>query len=918
MSAKVAVMPQYRVDHDSQGNAEVSPPRPRKLRPLEDEDGSATPVNGADAPKSAMKKSALKCKSPENSTDLEPKPPAGSPTKKGGLKSALKGGPARPEPEEEQSPAPTPTKSALKSAMKSSPSPVPPSGPPPKSAVKSALKSRAVAPEPPADEPPPVPLDKDAGFGKSGRSSRGRPSLFRMELTVEDPEAWTTRGLCKHYYYFSAQKSLWDEAAKEPAKSRKSIKLDDLSTALKKATPKKATAEGKEGKKLTKSQSFIIEDSSKDAATPCVAHGEISPLKELFCAKKPDPIKIRTLLTSLEDNAKWINVTLDATPPPMPTPLIHAVAGVHANIVEVLIEFGVDVQAQYQGKSMLKGWIKPLTPLVECVQGRKARFVGTMLGDKLETIEGLLKQAAKKAEPASPKPEETDALLAPKATEKVARRKSVQMRCSQGMMEHTHDHPNVRYELVGTHNDGNPSNVREALNILTSEMYAIKADCKVNEASVVDPEAQLWNEINIIRKLDHPNIVRLHETFEDDTHIFMVLEGCLGGELFDRLVTDGSFPEHIALRLGYQTASAMQHLNQMRICHRDIQPECFFLAEEGPLEKTGVKLLDFSMAREFAPGECMTTKVCTLHYVAPEIVITTTGYTEKVDIWSFGVLLYIMLAGFPPFNGESEMEILAQIKAGDFEFSPESVWSSVSDQTKDVIKRCLVVNPDDRLDHYNLMQHPALVEAKEKGAVYVASDELGRVKSQSDTEPGSKDKSNAVKTAFNLMAEKLTDEEVEELRLLFREEDKDSTGMVDLEVVTPGIKEIVGRVEESEELLKVLSSAGFVGRVNYTMYFATMSQRRRALRREAAWAVFNNFDIDKNGNVSLYEIAQALAKQEDIVLSKASSVSANEVMKIWLEMKSVWKIEEGELADKEMNFEEFFLRLPNSNKDFSY
>merc|ERR1719440_1591524 len=116
------------------------------------------------------------------------------------------------------------------------------------------------------------------------------------------------------------------------------------------------------------------------------------------------------------------------------------------------------------------------------------------------------------------------------------------MKCMQGIMEHTHEHPASKYELVATHDDGNPSSVREAINIESGEVFAIKAGGK-NDETRSDPEAALWNEIGVIRKLDHPNIVRLHETFENDSHIFMVLEGCLGGELFDRLVSEGAIGE---------------------------------------------------------------------------------------------------------------------------------------------------------------------------------------------------------------------------------------------------------------------------------------------------------------------------------------------------------------------------------------
>merc|ERR1740130_1506185 len=218
------------------------------------------------------------------------------------------------------------------------------------------------------------------------------------------------------------------------------------------------------------------------------------------------------------------------------------------------------------------------------------------------------------------------------------------------MIEHTHDHPSSRYSLGETHEHVHPSAIREAVCVASGEVYAIKAGSKLEStAPTQDPEAALWNEICLIRKVDHPNIVRLHETFEDDIHIFMVLEGCLGGELFDHLVSVGTVEEPDAIRLAYQMASALRHLHQIQICHRDVQPEAFFLAEAGPLCETGVKMMDFSTAREFSSLHPMLSKVCTLHYVAPEIVSSDDGYTEKVDIWSLGVLIYTMIAGSPPF-----------------------------------------------------------------------------------------------------------------------------------------------------------------------------------------------------------------------------------------------------------------------------
>lgn len=883
----------FHVDEDG----EVSAQRPRKVPPMEDI-----------APKSAMK-SAMK----GGASNTSPSPSDGK-APKSAMKSAMKSSAPIPEPDEE--PAASPPKPALKSGLKSGLKSKTvedikaPEGKP--AAKKSALKSRSMAPEDAPSEPPRT-SSKQAALSpaKNSRTSMGRPSSFKMttaisELTADGLNAWSTRGLCRHYFHYVAQKNLWDEALLDGEgagrkSTRKSIRVADL---------------------VLKALNGMGPTTSEKPA--CALADAVSPLKDLFLAKKPDADAVRVLLKGmpLAESAKWVNAPLDATPPPMPAPLPSAVAGVQTKLVEVLIEFGVDVNAHYPGKSMLKGWVKPNTPLSESCTNRKGRFVGTMLGDKLEEIEGMLLKAIKMKETGSTEP------ASPKVVQPAGRRKSVQMKCSQGVMEHSHDHPSSRYELMTHHDDGNPSNVREAVNIQSGEVYAIKAGNKADESCAQDPEAQLWNEIGIIRKMDHPNIVRLHETFENDSHIFMVLEGCLGGELFDRLVSEGSIGLAASLRLCYQIGSAIRHLHQVQICHRDVEPEAFFLAESGPLMSNGVKLMDFCSAKEFSSETKMFTKVCTLHYVAPEVVSSNGGYTEKVDIWSFGALMFTMIAGFPPFHSSDEMFTLRLIKEAKYEFLPADKWDDAGNDVKNLISRCLTIEPHKRPDMWGIMESPCMLEAEASGAAYVASDTLGRAKqdpSACGPTESQRCASTLAKTAFSFMAEVMSDEEVTMLRALFRELDISHHGMVELELMAPRVQAMIKGNPDADDLNKLLDTVPencITGRVNYLMYMATLTDRRRQLKREAARAVFNNFDIDKNGHISLYEIAQAVSKFEVINLKKATTVSHKEVQKIWMEMGLVFgdkcqiQLEDQykHLTESEMNFDEFFHMLPSSSK----
>jgi calcium-dependent protein kinase len=311
----------------------------------------------------------------------------------------------------------------------------------------------------------------------------------------------------------------------------------------------------------------------------------------------------------------------------------------------------------------------------------------------------------------------------------------------------------------------------------------------------------------------------------------------------------------------------------------------------------------------------MYTKVCTFHYVAPEIITSKNGYTEKVDIWSFGVLLFTMLAGAPPFNADNEREILDLVKAARYEFTPQHVWDDVSDDIKDLIRRCLTVDAKDRIDMFSIMESRCMTKAEEEGAIYTASEKLGRNRSG----PSKQGASPAVKAAFSMMAEVITDDQVELLRAVFKQLDTKKTGMVELEDCVDRVKDLVRHNSGSDDLLKILDGGGIIGRVNYLMYLATMTDRRRHLRREAARAVFNNFDIDKNGNISLYEIAQALSTSEEICLTRINTVSYKEVQKIWFEMRVVFYQKPGDtIADREMTFDEFFKELPNSNKDIGF
>jgi calcium/calmodulin-dependent protein kinase I len=164
-----------------------------------------------------------------------------------------------------------------------------------------------------------------------------------------------------------------------------------------------------------------------------------------------------------------------------------------------------------------------------------------------------------------------------------------------------------------------------------------------------DDEQSLQLEVEILNQLDHPNVVRLVEIFDEGEVIYLVMELMEGGELFDRIVEKESYSEKMAADTIKPIVDAIRYCHELGIVHRDLKPEN--LLYETTQEHSNIKISDFGLAR-FVNGEYATTACGTPGYIAPE-VIQGNGYGQEVDYWSIGIILYVMLSGFPPFYNEN-------------------------------------------------------------------------------------------------------------------------------------------------------------------------------------------------------------------------------------------------------------------------
>eukprot|EP01114_Cavostelium_apophysatum_P023101 TRINITY_DN859_c0_g1_i1.p1 TRINITY_DN859_c0_g1~~TRINITY_DN859_c0_g1_i1.p1 ORF type:complete len:300 (+),score=72.46 TRINITY_DN859_c0_g1_i1:73-972(+) len=281
------------------------------------------------------------------------------------------------------------------------------------------------------------------------------------------------------------------------------------------------------------------------------------------------------------------------------------------------------------------------------------------------------------------------------------------------------------YEVKEELGKGAFSVVKLGVNKSTGEKVAIKMIDK--KAASTDQDAKrLKTEVDILKKVSHPNIVCLKDLFETSDKLYLVMELVTGGELFDKIVEKGQYSEREASTVVKKMISAVLYLHNNSIAHRDLKPENLLL--KGGSTDTEVMLSDFGLSKIVGVESMMETACGTPYYVAPE-VLSATGYDKEVDLWSCGVITYLLLCGFPPFYGESLPEVFEQIMKADYDF-PEPYWNDVSEDAKNFISKLLVVDPKKRYTATQALEHPWLVKGGSDKVLSVHSDKAVRYNSQ--------------------------------------------------------------------------------------------------------------------------------------------------------------------------------------------
>ncbi|XP_047063767.1 calcium-dependent protein kinase 13-like [Lolium rigidum] len=358
--------------------------------------------------------------------------------------------------------------------------------------------------------------------------------------------------------------------------------------------------------------------------------------------------------------------------------------------------------------------------------------------------------------------------------------------------------------------------------LATGANYACKSISKRKLITQEDID-DVRREIEIMHHLSgHKNIVTIKGAYEDQLYVHIVMELCAGGELFDQIIQRGHYGERKAAELTRIIVGVVEACHSLGVMHRDLKPENFLLANKD--DDLSIKAIDFGLSVFFKPGQIFTDVVGSPYYVAPEVLCEK--YGPEADVWTAGVILYILLSGVPPFWAETQQGIFDAVLKGVIDFDSEP-WPVISDSAKDLITRMLNPCPAERLSAHEALCHPWI---RDHG---VAPDHP-------------LDTAELEKMALRIIAESLSEEETEGLKEMFQTMDADNSGAITYDELKEGLRKYGSTLKDTE--IRDLMEAADVdnsGTIDYIEH------------EEHLKAAFSYFDKDGSGYITVDELQKA-------------------------------------------------------------
>ena len=410
------------------------------------------------------------------------------------------------------------------------------------------------------------------------------------------------------------------------------------------------------------------------------------------------------------------------------------------------------------------------------------------------------------------------------------------------------------YQFIKELGHGAYGHVYRVQSISTGDVYA----CKKFDKKLLKNKKRLKTEIDLLRATDHPNIIKLYETFEDKHHLYLIMEECNGGELFQRLAMNAKnnkmYTEKDAARIMKQILEAVNYLHYHGVCHRDLKPENILLSSMN--EFSQLKLIDFGLSKVLKTiDDIMNGEVGTLYYMAPEVILG--NYNEKCDVWSCGVILYIMLSGNPPFYSKNEDILKDKICNMTYNFDLPA-FSRISEDAKDLIRQ-IFVDSEQRPTISDILNSTWVKENAPNASSESLNIDWGRIMKYS--------KLNLVqKSVINFRAFHMTTTEAKEFIEIFKLIDENSDGVLTLEEIKNGIKHCKFKFKlKEDDFVKLFNDMDIDknGLINYTEFVSALMDYEKNIKHEHLIACFQNYDADNSGKINFIEFCKILRPQNE-------------------------------------------------------
>ena len=438
------------------------------------------------------------------------------------------------------------------------------------------------------------------------------------------------------------------------------------------------------------------------------------------------------------------------------------------------------------------------------------------------------------------------------------------------LVKETKADPYTIYDSIKKLGEGAFGSVEEVKHKISGAIRAMKIIDKTRMKLGSEEEEQLINEINILKTLDHPNIMKVFEYYNYNNHLYIISEFISGGELFDKITENHNLKEDISSNIMKQIFSAINFCHENNIVHRDLKPENILIEKEEKLDKDflTIKIIDFGTCDKIKKGEKLEKQVGTPYYTAPEV--NNKNYDKKCDLWSCGVILYVMLAGKQPFNGDNDEEINYAIQRCKIDFNDE-IWDNISNDAKDLIKKLLIKNPKKRYSAKDALNHPWIKNDKNK--INLDQNKLKEIVDNL-RKYSAKLKLQQATMAYivhNLVNKK----DYEYLRQIFIYLDNDKDGKLDKKELINGLMILLDKTEAKKEVDRLFEiiDVDKNGFIEYEEFLRAGLDKGKILTEYNLDTAFKLFDINNKEKMS--------EKEKNVwqILMEEAGININEGIK---------------------------------------